>query len=88
MMTNSVILGAVAMASVVASMFFIRFWRDTKDRFFLFFGIAFGVDAITRTFLALGDLSKEYEPFFYLARLLTFGLIILAIIDKNRSHQS
>jgi uncharacterized membrane protein HdeD (DUF308 family) len=88
MMTNSVVLGAVAMASVVASMFFIRFWLDTKDRFFLFFAIAFGVDAITRTFLALGDLSKEHEPFFYLGRLLTFGLIILAIIDKNRSHQA
>lgn len=85
---SSVILGAVAMASVVASMFFIRFWRDTRDRFFLFFGIAFGVDAISRTVLALGDLSKEHEPFFYLARLLTFGLIILAIIDKNRGQQS
>ena len=85
---TSVILGAVAMASLVASLFFIRFWRETRDRFFLFFAVAFGVDAVTRTILALGDLAKEHEPFFFLARLLTFGLILLAIIDKNRGHQS
>jgi Family of unknown function (DUF5985) len=83
---SSVILGAVAMASVVAAMFFIRFWRDTKDRFFLFFAFAFAVDAVSRTILALGDLAKEHEPFFYLARLITFGLILLAIIDKNRGQ--
>ncbi len=85
---TSVILGAVAMASLVASLFFIRFWRQTRDRFFLFFAIAFGVDAVSRTILALGDISKEHEPFFYLARLVTFGLIIIAIIDKNRAPQS
>jgi hypothetical protein len=85
---TSVILGAVAMASFVASLHFIRFWRATGDRLFFFFALAFGVDAITRTILALGDISKEHEPFFYLARLLTFGFIILAIIDKNRRSQS
>jgi Family of unknown function (DUF5985) len=84
---TAVILGAVAMASLVAALFFFRFWRETQDRFFFFFAVAFSVDAITRVILALGDISKEHEPFFYLARLLTFGLIILAIIDKNR-HSS
>lgn len=81
------ILGAVAMASLVACLFFFRFWRETKDRFFLLFAVAFGVDAITRTVLAVGDIAQEQEPFFYLARLLTFLLIILAIIDKNRTRQ-
>jgi hypothetical protein len=28
--------------------------------------------------------SNEAEPLFYLARLLTFALIIIAIIQKNR----
>jgi hypothetical protein len=84
---NSVMLGAIAMASLVASLFFIRFWRQTGDRLFLFFSLAFGVDAVTRVILALGDIAAEHEPFFYLARLITFGLILLAIIDKNRSSQ-
>ena len=84
---TATILGAVAMASLVACLFFIRFWRETKDRFFLLFAVAFGVDAITRTVLALGGIAQEHEPLFYLARLLTFLLIILAIIDKNRKRQ-
>ena len=77
--------GAVAMASFVACLFFIRFWQETRDRFFVFFAVAFGVDAIARMTLALGGIAQENEPLFYLARLLTFVLIILAIIDKNRS---
>jgi hypothetical protein len=84
---TSTILGAIAMASLVACLFFIRFWRETKDRFFLLFAVAFGVDALTRTLLAICDVAQEDEPFFYLGRLLTFLLIILAIIDKNRLRQ-
>ena len=84
---NAVMLGAIAMASLVASLFFVRFWRQTGDRLFLFFAVAFGVDAVSRVILALGDISDEHEPFFYLARLISFGLILLAIIDKNRGSQ-
>ncbi len=82
----AMILGAISMASFVAFLFFIRFWSRTKDRLFLFFAIAFGVDSISRALLAVADISKEHEPFFYLARLLTFLLILIAIIDKNFSR--
>jgi hypothetical protein len=86
-MTNqitSVLMGAVAMASFVATLFFLRFWRQTRDGFFLFFAGAFGIDAATRLVLGLGQVSSEAEPLFYIARLLTFALIIVAIIQKNR----
>ncbi len=33
----SVAMGAVAMASLVAALFFLRFWRQTHDTFFLLF---------------------------------------------------
>lgn len=81
---NAVLMGAVAMASFVAMLFFLRFWRQTHDGFFLLFALAFGVDAATRFLLGLMHLSQEAEPLFYVARLLTFGLIIAAIIQKNR----
>lgn len=80
----SVLIGAVAMASFVATLFFLRFWRQTHDSLFLLFSIAFGVDAITRLFLGLSHVSDENEPLFYLARLITFALIIVAIVNKNR----
>jgi hypothetical protein len=82
---NNVILGAVAMASLVAALFFLRFWRSTHDRFFLLFAVAFAVDAVTRVLLSVIGVSSEYEPLFYGSRLITFGLIIVAIIDKNRA---
>jgi len=82
---SSVLSGAVAMASLVAALFFLRFWQQTRDRFFLLFSIAFGLDALTRFVLGLAEVGSEYEPLVYLARLVMFGLILAAIIDKNRS---
>lgn len=84
---NVALSGAVAMASLVAALFFLRFWRQTKDRFFLFFAAGFALDAATRFILALAQVSSELEPFFYISRLVTFALIIAAIVDKNRSKR-
>jgi hypothetical protein len=84
---SNAILGAVAMASFVTCLFFIRFWQETRDRLFLYFAIAFGIDAATRSLLALGSITQEHEPLFYLARLVTFLLIITGIVDKNRSRR-
>jgi uncharacterized membrane protein HdeD (DUF308 family) len=81
---NAVLIGAVAMASFVAMLFFLRFWRQTRDTFFLLFALAFGGDSVTRFSLGLMHLSQEAEPLFYLARLFTFALIIAAIVQKNR----
>lgn len=81
---NPVLAGAIAMASCVATLFFLRFWRQTRDSFFLLFAAAFALDAATRVVLGLGRLSEETEPLIYLARLVTFGLIIIAIVRKNR----
>jgi hypothetical protein len=72
------------MASSIAALFFLRFWRQTGDALFLFFSLAFAVDAVTRVLLASADIPAEGEPLFYLARLVTFALIVGAIINKNR----
>jgi uncharacterized membrane protein HdeD (DUF308 family) len=86
-MTNvisSVLAGAVAMASLVAALFFLKFWRQTRDGFFFMFAVAFALDAVARFVLGLAHVSDETEPLFYVPRLVTFTLIILAIIHKNR----
>jgi len=80
---NSVMLGAVAMASLVAALFFLRFWRQSNDRLFLWFSIAFAMDALTRLLLGLSHVSVEQEPLFYFARLATFCAIIVAVVQKN-----
>ena len=80
---NSVLLGMIAMASLTATLFFLKFWRQTRDSLFLFFALAFALDAVVRLLLGLTNVSAEMEPFFYLGRLVSFGLIIVAIVRKN-----
>lgn len=84
---DDVLTGAVAMSSAVAALFFAKFWRRTRDRFFLLFSLAFALDAMTRFSLGLVEIPDESQPYFYLARLVTFGLILLAIVDKNRAFR-
>ncbi|MCR4338003.1 MAG: DUF5985 family protein [Candidatus Omnitrophica bacterium] len=83
---QDILLGAIAMASFVAGLFFLRFWKSTKDRFFLFFAIAFWIEAINRVILGLVELSENF-PIFYLIRFLAFALILFAILDKNQAKK-
>src|SRR5688500_1685217 len=45
--------GATSMGCIVAALYFLRFWRDTRDRLFVLFSIAFAVLAANRAALAL-----------------------------------
>jgi hypothetical protein len=81
---NDMLIGAIAMASMVVALFFLRFWRSTGDRFFLFFALAFLIDGLDRIFLSPASPSTEDAPEYYLVRLLSYGLILFAIWDKNR----
>lgn len=84
----AMLMGAVAMASLVATLFFLRFWWQTRDQLFLFFAAAFALDAVSRVALGFSHPAEELEPFYYLARLVMFGLIIAGIIQKNRPRRS
>jgi len=76
-------LGAIAMAALVAGLFFLRFWRATRDRLFLFFALAFFVEAVSRVGLALSERPSEGDLIFYVIRLLSFLLILVGIVHKN-----
>ncbi|HWI41528.1 MAG TPA: DUF5985 family protein [Verrucomicrobiae bacterium] len=81
-----VMFGAIAMASVVAGLFFVRFWQATRDRFFIFLALSFLVEGINRSLLGVLTDQKEGSPVFSLIRLASYLLIITAIVDKNRRH--
>lgn len=80
------IAGATAMASLAVGWNFLRFFRSTDDRLFLIFSIAFFVFAANRVILSALDEGHEATTYVYMSRLLGFVLILIAIIDKNRSH--
>jgi hypothetical protein len=77
--------GASLMASLVIALYFLRFWRETRDRLFAIFAVAFAVFAVNRYFLTFIDEAHEGRTLLYLVRLLVFLLILGAIIDKNVS---
>ena len=77
--------GAIAMACLLAGLFFLRFWRRTGDRLFLAFGAAFALLALNQALAAFLGASDELTPYTYVLRVLGFVLILLAIIDKNIS---
>jgi hypothetical protein len=77
--------GAIVMGYAVASLFFLRFWRETRDRLFLIFAGAFWILGIQRLALVLSRDMVEDDTGLYLVRLFAFLLILGAILDKNRS---
>jgi hypothetical protein len=76
-----------ATAAVAAGLFFFRFWRESRDRLFAFFGAAFWVLAVSWVLLALINPTAETRPYVYAIRLLAFLLLIVGMIDKNRGHK-
>jgi hypothetical protein len=82
---NQILMGALAMAFAVAGLFFLRFWRDTRDRLFAYFAVAFFVLAVNRVGLAFAAQQQVAGDYLYWVRFLAFVLILVAVLDKNRS---
>lgn len=74
--------GALMVCFLVAGAFFWRFWRQTHDRLFLLFALSFWIQAFTRMALTFFS-ESEGRTYFYLLRLVAFGLILGAIAMKN-----
>lgn len=75
--------GAISLASLVVALFFLRFWRATRDIFFLYFALSFALESANRAVSVMLHLSDD-NPVFYGARVIAYGLIIVAIWQKNR----
>lgn len=79
------IAGALAAGYAVASLFFLRFYRDTRDRLFVMFSLAFLLLAVQRVVLVLVNDDPTFVTWVYGLRLIAFLIILTAIIDKNRA---
>lgn len=84
---NAMLSGAIAVATGVAALFFFRFWRSTHDRFFLYFALSFATEAANRVALSVVGAESELQPVFYIVRIVAYGLIVLAILQKNRARK-
>jgi hypothetical protein len=76
--------GTVAMGCAVVAIFFVRFWRQSRDRLFLWFALAFSVLAMSYTLLGTIAVATEWRVWVFVVRLLAFCLIVYGIVEKNR----
>jgi hypothetical protein len=77
--------GLIAMGFLTASLFFLRYWRTTRDGLFAAFAAAFALLALNQTLLAFSRVPLEERSPLYLLRLAAFAIIIAAILVKNWS---
>jgi hypothetical protein len=84
---NEFLHGALFMASTIAGLLFWRSWRETRDRLFVYFALAFGIFALQWAALDLVRPALDEPHRIYALRLVTFGLIIAGIVDKNRNER-
>ncbi|MDF2757117.1 MAG: conserved rane protein of unknown function [Nitrospira sp.] len=83
-----ILLGAVIMGDVLAALFFVRFWKMTGDRFFLFFSASFLAIAVSRVVVDESIPPFGMEAFGYLIRILSYLFIIAGILYKNRGTKT
>lgn len=83
------LLGMISMGCAVAALLFLKFWTSSRDRLFLFFCAAFAIESVNRAVYALVPREpNEYQIGYVLARLLSFSLILAAIVFKNSTRRT
>lgn len=82
-MVNAFLLGVIATASLVGGLFFLRFWKDSRDFLFLAFAIFFFVEGANRIALLFVADPSEGSPWIYSVRLIALLIILGAILNKN-----
>ena len=84
MIVTAFLSGAVTFGFMTAALFFLRFWRDTRDPLFGTFAAPFFLLATGQGILALSSIPDEQRSWVYLVRLSAFLLIVGAVLKKNR----
>ncbi len=75
--------GALVIGFLIAGLFFLKFWRQTRDGLFLAFAAAFALLAANQAAPVLLGIPTENQAAVYLLRLAAFALIIWAVLSKN-----
>lgn len=76
--------GAITLASAIVALFFLRYWRSTRDRLFLMFSAGFGLLALH---WVLSSTMPHITTQAHVLRFVGFALIAVAVLDKNRKGQ-
>jgi len=72
-----------AMAAWSIAAFFLRYFRESRDRLFAYFASAFVLLGLSWAILSLDNPVGDASPYVYGLRLVAFLLIIAAVVQKN-----
>lgn len=75
--------GALMMASFVAALFFLRFWKSSQDKLFKKFAMAFFLLGVERIVMIFVNAREETSSYVFLLRLSAFLILLFGIYEKN-----
>jgi len=79
-------LGFATACSLVAGLFFLRFWRATSDKLFLGFAAFFLFESASDLVMLNLRHPSEGNAWVFLLRLIGTLAVLIAILGKNRAH--
>lgn len=77
------LLGYIAALSAVATVFFLRYWKETRDSLFFAFAVFFAVQGGTRIVDLSSPSPNLIVGWVYVLRLLAVLLVVAAILRRN-----
>ena len=84
-MLDIFLLGFVAATSLIAGLFFLRFWRDTRDSLFLAFAVFFVIQGCSNAVVLQYHPLNAGSLWLFALRLLSVLVVLAAILKKNFS---
>lgn len=84
---DAFLLGFVSACSLIAALFFLKFWRRTRDALFLAFSLFFTIQGLSSCALLGLDHPNEGRPLNAMIRLLASLGLLGAILWKNLSER-
>jgi hypothetical protein len=75
--------GSIATLCAVAALFFLKFWRQTRDGLFAGFALGFGTLSLHWTALTIIHPVSETRHYLFWVRLLAFLFILAAVALNN-----
>jgi len=91
-MSYAILFAGIFIGTFAASgLFFIKFWKASRDQFYLHFALAFFLLCIERILSIVTEINYSFIStnsdklaWIYLIRLFSFLLIVYAILKKNK----
>lgn len=95
MSVNLFLSGGGTACFLMSALFFLKFWRASRDRFFSRLSMACVLFALERIIGLITYQTMPHDPasvestlpWIYLVRLVGFLIILYAVIQKNRSEK-